>query len=94
MGPGICFQLLSGLRRRLAHGDVALHTDSASPGRKGKKKKNTALCEARGKDPLVNTADRHCCRHLCYTTKVFFFLYLSIKLLFLYVIGKQHSDLG
>lgn len=33
-GPGICFQLLSLRRRRLARGDVALHTDTASSRRK------------------------------------------------------------
>lgn len=54
-GPGICFQLLSLRTHRLAHGDVASHTDTAGS-RRGRRKKK----KARLKDQFVNTLGRHC----------------------------------
>lgn len=52
MGPGICFQLLSRLRHRLAHSGVALHTDSASSGKKSTKKKYRTHVKPDQKIPL------------------------------------------
>lgn len=49
MGPGLCFQLLFGLMRRLARSDVALHTDSASLGNGKKTKKKNACVKPEGK---------------------------------------------
>ena len=56
-GPGICFQLLSLRRHRLAHGDVALHTHTQPA---PEEKKHTHQCGVRLKDQFVNTLGRHC----------------------------------
>ena len=54
-GPGICFQLLSLRRHRLAHGEVALHTDTGTT-----REKTPTSVESYWKISLSNTPVREC----------------------------------